>query len=127
MSIRDLVSRLIDAGVDPCEAAEIVTLAAMEALVAHTVVPEDSDARRRASFREAGIGPVEWSERRVFILERDGARCCYCQAEAGPFEIDHVLPIARGGTHEVENLVVACRPCNRSKKDRTVEEWRGRL
>lgn len=30
MSIRDLVSRLIDAGVDPCEAAEIVTLAAME-------------------------------------------------------------------------------------------------
>ena len=32
-----------------------------------------------------------------------------------PFEIDHVIPICRGGNNEIENLKLSCRPCNRRK------------
>ena len=51
-------------------------------------------------------------------------RCCtYCGVTSGPFEIDHIVPWSRGGTHDRENLTLACKPCNRSKRDKTPEEW----
>ena len=60
---------------------------------------------------------------RQMVFERDGNRCFYCGATDGPFEIDHMLPWSRGGAHIPENLAVACRPCNRSKGARSIEEW----
>lgn len=57
------------------------------------------------------------------VLERDGERCVYCGTIDGPFHLDHRLPWSRGGRDTVENLVVACEPCNRAKADKTVEEW----
>lgn len=39
-------------------------------------------------------------------------------------EFDHVIPESRGGLGTPDNVVLACRPCNRSKKDRTPDEWR---
>ena len=32
-----------------------------------------------------------------------------------PFEVDHIIPVSRGGTNDYENLTLACRWCNRSK------------
>ena len=51
------------------------------------------------------------------------ASCAYC---GGPFptEVDHVIPIAQGGTSEPSNLAPSCEPCNREKLDFTPEEWR---
>lgn len=105
---------------------ELLALAA-RASGAQSVTPElsDPDKRRRDSFRRAGLDAATWSIRRASILERDGPVCAYCATEDGPFEIDHVIPISRGGSHEPDNLTVACRPCNRSKKDRTPDEWLG--
>ncbi len=34
------------------------------------------------------------------------------------FEIDHIIPISKGGGVSRDNLVLACRHCNRSKGDR---------
>lgn len=41
------------------------------------------------------------------------------------FYIDHVVPISKGGSNEDTNLVTACLPCNRSKRDKLVSEWKG--
>lgn len=59
---------------------------------------------------------------KLLVLARDGDTCTYCGTTSGPFEFDHVLPWSRGGGHGPDNLVVACRYCNRSKKDRTPSE-----
>jgi 5-methylcytosine-specific restriction endonuclease McrA len=40
--------------------------------------------------------------------------CSYCGKPAGT--IDHIVPIARGGLHEVDNLTAACLTCNNRKK-----------
>lgn len=32
-----------------------------------------------------------------------------------PFEIDHIIPISKGGTYNKKNLHVICRACNRKK------------
>lgn len=54
------------------------------------------------------------------VLARDGHRCQYCGSSAET--LDHVLPRSRGGRHVWENLVAACRRCNHTKADRTLDE-----
>jgi 5-methylcytosine-specific restriction endonuclease McrA len=39
------------------------------------------------------------------------------------FSIDHFVPLARGGTHQLPNLLPCCVRCNGAKRDRTPEEW----
>lgn len=42
-------------------------------------------------------------------------RCFYCGRRGFPFEREHRLPVARGGTDKDRNVVPACKPCNRRK------------
>lgn len=65
--------------------------------------------------------PISLVMRRL-IFERDGEVCRYCADTSGPFELDHVIPVSRGGRNKIDNLVVACRTCNRRKSDRTPDE-----
>jgi 5-methylcytosine-specific restriction endonuclease McrA len=59
------------------------------------------------------IKTAEWRRVRLAVLQRDLWTCNYCGQEAQ--EVDHVIPRASGGTNEEDNLVAACRRCNRSK------------
>lgn len=54
---------------------------------------------------------------RYEILKRDGNKCRYCGAssEESPLTIDHVVPVALGGTDDPANLVAACKDCNAGK------------
>lgn len=61
---------------------------------------------------------VPWASLRDMAFARDGYRCTYCGSEAGPFEIDHIIPRSKGGENTLDNVCVACRFCNRSKRDR---------
>lgn len=65
-----------------------------------------------------------WRVIRERIFLRDDYTCAYCGARGVSLECDHVVPVARGGGHEDENLTTACRACNRSKRDKLVSEWR---
>jgi hypothetical protein len=57
-----------------------------------------------------------WLARQVYA--RDGHRCRYCGREDGPWQLDHVRPVSKGGKTTLSNLVVACRWCNQRKHDR---------
>lgn len=60
---------------------------------------------------------------RQSILDRDGHACTYCGGTDEPFHIDHVIPVAKGGSDDPANLTVACAQCNLSKSDKSVQEW----
>jgi len=49
--------------------------------------------------------------------------CAYCGSKES-IEMDHVIPISRGGQHSIGNLVPACSRCNRSKSNKLLVEWR---
>lgn len=61
---------------------------------------------------------IPWLQLRSMALLRDGENCGYCGTTEGPFEVDHITPRIRGGENTLDNVIVACRRCNRSKKDR---------
>lgn len=57
---------------------------------------------------------------RFEILRRDEFRCYYCGTRGNEvtgegLTIDHVVPVALGGTDDAENLVAACGDCNAGK------------
>lgn len=64
-----------------------------------------------------------WHRIRKRVFERDNFTCKYCGQVGGKLEVDHMLPISRGGTNDLSNLVTACQHCNRQKHDKTVSEY----
>lgn len=76
-------------------------------------------ARRRALEIQAQAFFISSKQIEKLYLQK----CIYC-GSAGPIELDHVIPISRGGSHSLGNLVSACRPCNRSKGNKMIMEWR---
>lgn len=48
------------------------------------------------------------------VIERDGPGCQHCGTEDNP-TIDHVIPVVRGGTNDLDNLQVLCGSCNSRK------------
>lgn len=73
-------------------------------------------ARRRARLAEVEVALTnsEWLE----IVEFHGGKCVYCGCVPETLEMDHVVPISKGGGHTKENVVPACKPCNSSKGNR---------
>jgi 5-methylcytosine-specific restriction endonuclease McrA len=61
----------------------------------------------------------KWREIRKHILDRDDNRCQYCGQIAT--QVDHVIPVAKGGLDIEENLVAACARCNYKKHDKDVD------
>jgi 5-methylcytosine-specific restriction endonuclease McrA len=71
-----------------------------------------SKRRLLAGTRRKKVG---LSKKRVQALyELCGGRCAYCSVllKGIEYHIDHILPIAVGGTNQLYNLVLACRSCN---------------
>lgn len=77
-------------------------------------------ARRRArklSAPGAGVTKEQWAQ----LLEAYNHLCAYCGASS-ILEQDHVVPLSCGGSHDISNIVPACRSCNARKNDKTPEE-----
>lgn len=57
------------------------------------------------------------NEIRFSIYKRDGYRCCICGASQHEtkLEIDHIIPISKGGKSTEENLQTLCHNCNIQK------------
>lgn len=80
-------------------------------------------AQRRLVHRSK-ITPVQVWDR---IAEFEN-KCCYCgcsvdRQDRASYQIDHFLPVAKGGCDTLGNIVIACPTCNASKGDRDPHEW----
>lgn len=60
---------------------------------------------------------------RQYIAERARYRCGYCQTQeiviGMPLQVEHIIPLAAGGTSDESNLWLACAPCNGYKRVQT--------
>lgn len=57
------------------------------------------------------------------IAKKSKGRCWYCGANK-KITIDHIVPVSRGGTGHLRNLVLACKTCNSSKGSKDLSEFR---
>lgn len=75
---------------------------------------------RRRSQQEGGA-----SAKDVLLWKRDQKNICYwcgvrCDDEP---TVDHYYPLSKGGSHELDNLVIACRKCNTRKNAKDPYEF----
>jgi len=61
---------------------------------------------------------------RFEVFKRDGFICQYCGAHppSAILEVDHIHPVADGGSNDIDNLATACFDCNRGKSDRHLSD-----
>ena len=58
--------------------------------------------------------PSNWRRTRELVIRRDGFQCVKCLS-LGPLEVDHIIPVAKGGSWEPSNLQTLCSECHRLK------------
>lgn len=75
---------------------------------------------RRAMMNANGVFRISKKELTKLY---SSPRCFYCRELTDEIQMDHVIPIKRGGTHSIGNLVPACSGCNQSKINKTITEW----
>lgn len=63
---------------------------------------------------------------REYVFQRDGFRCRGCGKSSTEvqLQIDHIIPIAQGGSNDISNLQTLCKTCNRRKKDQRDPRFR---
>jgi 5-methylcytosine-specific restriction enzyme A len=80
--------------------------------------PEHTDPKRMKREREKAreLRSTPWWKQKV-----SAGTCHYCELQfpANQLTMDHLVPLARGGTSTKNNLVVACKECNAKKKLKT--------
>lgn len=84
--------------------------------------------RRRA--RKAGAGGSFTAEDIKKAKKLQKNHCWWCGKKLKTTETphtDHRIPLARGGSNDISNIVLACPHCNLSKNDKLPHEWSDRL
>lgn len=79
----------------------------------------------RIKFKQSAAGQraLMTAKFREFIKQRDGYKCKLCDVSVAAepnllLEVDHIVPVSRGGMSTAENLQTLCWRCNRSKSNK---------
>lgn len=87
---------------------------------------EEPESKRRSRKSTSLRAPLTPQQRRAVYDKTDGI-CWYCGKQTDAilnFHVDHVHPVALGGSNDSENLVPCCRECNTTKRTRTIDAFR---
>ena len=68
------------------------------------------------------------AERREIYDKCDG-HCAYCgeYIRYEDMQVDHVMPLRKGGADSIDNMLPACRSCNHYKSTLTIEQFRASI
>ena len=88
----------------------------------YTAKRDAKSAIRRA--RKLETADIAWLDP-VKVFDRDGWRCKLCGVHVRRMKTyhpwrahaDHVIPLSKGGAHNMENMQTLCQSCNLSKRD----------
>jgi 5-methylcytosine-specific restriction endonuclease McrA len=82
--------------------------------------------KRRA--RKKSTGGSYTAQQLLDQKKRQRSRCYYCSAKLGRvFHADHIVPLSRGGSSDISNIVITCPTCNMQKGSKLPHEWGRRL
>jgi predicted house-cleaning noncanonical NTP pyrophosphatase (MazG superfamily) len=95
------------------------------------------DERLGAYLAKRGLGVWDYrlladpvpDNLRYQVLAESGGRCALCGAtkHERPLDVDHIVPLSRGGASARDNLQVLCSKCNRSKGNKDTRDFRGEM
>jgi len=60
-------------------------------------------------------------EVREYLLEKWNRQCAYCDKKDVPFQIEHIVCKAKGGSNRLSNLAISCEKCNTAKGTKDIK------
>lgn len=87
----------------------------------YRIYHREKSKRRKVNAR--GQTAVAVSTRALITRFSQFDNCCAYCGDCGDMEIEHVVPISKGGAHDIGNIVPACTRCNSSKQAKDMESW----
>lgn len=78
--------------------------------------------RARTLLRNAEINDFTGDQWKNCLIHFDN-KCAYCDKEHKGMNMEHVVPISKGGNNTKSNIVPACKSCNSRKNTKEVYEW----
>ncbi|AFZ27219.1 HNH endonuclease [Cylindrospermum stagnale PCC 7417] len=83
----------------------------------------NANLSRRRRARKANNHAVNYSKNELFKAKEIFCNeCAYCGSKI-KLQIDHFIPVSKGGSDCIGNFVLSCWKCNRSKSDNDPMEW----
>jgi hypothetical protein len=89
---------------------------------AHVARSMNRRARLLGNSGSVGVSTRDW----LRLVRRFRGCCAYCGILVAKAEMDHVVPLGKGGQHAIGNVLPTCRACNRSKKATLLVVWKYR-
>jgi len=91
--------------------AEFVWIEAKRQQSAEKIAKKAYSQRRRSQFAN------NYDQLMLSLIHRDGYKCAVCGA-IEDLSIDHIIPLSKGGSDEIDNLRILCRTHNSAKGDK---------
>jgi len=77
-------------------------------------------SRKSTTLERRSLYGIIPNKLRIKVLQRDDFKCVFCNRNDVPLQIDHILPISKGGKTRLDNLQTLCFKCNNGKKDKII-------
>lgn len=100
---------------DKAEAAK-----ALRSIAEHRKKKRQKQIKRQIARRRRSDFAKERDRLMLALIERDGCECSVC-GEIEDLAIDHIIPLSKGGSDELDNLQLLCPRHNSAKGDRMPE------
>ncbi len=101
--------------------ARFTTIKPLQVMCSKRCMHKAGRARRRAAEQNAK-GTYTWAEVTRLWISIDRS-CAYCDQAVTVYEPDHVVPLSKGGSNSITNIVPACPLCNSDKRDLSLAAW----
>lgn len=90
------------------------------------IIAKRAASHNRRARRKKAPGSHTTEQLYEQFMMQEG-KCFYCKVELqharNSWNADHVIPLSRGGSNDIENIVIACPLCNRRKHGKLPHEW----
>ncbi len=84
-------------------------------------LPLVNHLRKNYIYREKGAEGSHSQEEYQIKLQIFHGKCAYCQVRQATSK-DHVIPLSKGGSNYIDNIVPACISCNSSKGNKLLNK-----
>jgi hypothetical protein len=118
LSVLQCLDELVDANLLYKFVDQDESIGKAVSLIAEAIaIRQEKEKGKRTTKQTRRDAKARYDSLFVDVGRRDGFLCAVCGHAGNDLQLDHIIPVAKGGTNDLGNLQLLCPPCNLAKSD----------